>query len=153
MKLDAARILEERGINYRVIELSDRALSINDVIRFSKEPLRVDEICKTMIVKDRTGKKYAIFLLGSDRVDFAKAGKVIGSKLSIANPREVKEVTGVEPGAVCPLLLKIPIYIDRRVTEKKRVNFGSGNHLYGIDVDFQDLAKVFEYTVVDVAEG
>jgi prolyl-tRNA editing enzyme YbaK/EbsC (Cys-tRNA(Pro) deacylase) len=61
------------------------------------------------------------------------------------------EVTGVEPGAVCPILLKIPVYIDGRVTKKNRVNFGSGNHLYGIDMNFQDLAKVFEYTVVDVA--
>jgi prolyl-tRNA editing enzyme YbaK/EbsC (Cys-tRNA(Pro) deacylase) len=152
MKLEAVRVLDERGIDYRLIELKDRALSINDVIRFSKEPLKVDEICKTIIVKDGLGKKYAIMLLGGDRVNFAKARKITGSSLSIASPHEVKEVTKVEPGAVCPLLLKIPIYVDRRVTEKERVNFGSGNHLYGIDMAFQDLALVIEYTVVDVAE-
>jgi len=152
MKLEAERILDERGIDYKLIELTDRALSINDVIRFSKEPLKVDEICKTIIVKDRGGGKHAILLLGGDRVDLVKAGRTIGSRLSIANPREVAEATGVEPGAVCPLLLSIPIYIDMRVTGKNRVNFGSGNHLYGIDIAFGDLAKVIEYKVVDVAE-
>ncbi len=153
MKLEAARVLDERGIDYRLIELNDRALSINDVIRFSKEPLKVDEICKTMIVKDGEGRKHAILLLGGDRVDLAKAGRIIGSKIGIANSREVVEATGVEPGAVCPLLLRIPIYVDRRVTGRNRVNFGSGNHLYGIDMAFRDLARVIEYTVVDVAEG
>jgi len=151
--LESARVLKERGVGYRVIELKDRAISVEDVIRFSKEEIRPEEICKTIILKDRGGSMYAIFLLGDQRIDTKKARQVIGGKVSIASFREVKETTGVEPGAVCPLLVDIPVLVDRRVLTRERLNFGSGNHLYGLEIRSEDLAKVVDYRVVDVAEA
>ena len=151
--LESARVLKERGVGYRVIELKDRAISVEDVIRFSKEEIRPEEICKTIILKDRGGSMYAIFLLGDQRIDTKKARQVIGGKVNIASFREVKETTGVEPGAVCPLLVDIPVLVDRRVLTRERLNFGSGNHLYGLEIRSEDLAKVVDYRVVDVAEA
>lgn len=151
--LESARVLKERGVGYRVIELKDRAISVEDVIRFSKEEIRPEEICKTIILKDRGGSMYAVFLLGDQRIDIKKARQVIGGKVSIASFREVKKTTGVEPGAVCPLLVDIPVLVDRRVLTRERLNFGSGNHLYGLEIRSEDLAKVVDYRVVDVAEA
>lgn len=151
--LESARVLKERGVGYRVIELKDRAISVEDVIRFSKEEIRPEEICKTIIIKDRGGSMYAVFLLGDQRIDIKKARQVIGGKVNIASFREVKETTGVEPGAVCPLLVDIPVLVDRRVLTRERLNFGSGNHLYGLEIRSEDLAKVVDYRVVDVAEA
>lgn len=53
--LKSAGILDSHGIDYRLIELEERALSIEDVIKYSKAEINVDEICKTMILKDREG--------------------------------------------------------------------------------------------------
>ncbi len=47
---------------------------------------------------------YALFLRGADKIDFKKLKDVIG-KASIASQEEVLKITGVDPGAVCPLLV------------------------------------------------
>ena len=151
-KLRSAEILDSKGIDYRLIELEERALSIEDVIRFSKEEINVDEICKTMILKDREGGRYAVLLLGGDRVDYGKAGKAIGGKVILASFAEVREAVGVGPGAVCPVTLNMGLLVDRRVMETERINFGSGNHMYGLEIRTRDLGKVVAFRVVDVAE-
>ena len=151
MKLESARILSEKGIPYRLIELSDRAISVEDVIAYSKSTIKAEEICKTIIVKDKKGKKYGMFLRGNDRLDFKKLKKILG-KVSIASFKEVKESTGVEPGAVCPLTIDIPIIVDERVFDIESLNFGSGDHLYGIEIRTEDLNKVIDFKVEDIAE-
>ena len=151
-KLRSAEILESKGIDFRLIELEERALSIEDVIRYSKGPINVDEICKTMILKDRKGGRYAVLLRGGDRVDYGKSGEAIGEKVGIASFAEVKVAVGVDPGAVCPLLLEMDLLVDRRVMELEKLNFGSGNHLYGLEIKTRDLEKVVDFRVVDIAK-
>ena len=151
MELVSAKLLEERGVDYRIIEMTDRAITVEDVVRYAKHGVDPDEICKTIILKDKKGHMHAVFLRGCDRIDFKKLRRVIG-KASVAAPDEVEETTGVKAGAVCPLTLDIPLYIDERVFMKKRINFGSGNHLYGIELSPKDLAKIIDFKVVDAAK-
>jgi len=147
----SARLLKEKGIEYRLIELTGRAVTVEDVVRHAKDGVDPDEICKTIILKDRKGRMHAVFLRGRDRIDFRKLRGVIG-KVSVAAPDEVKEVTGLKPGAVCPLTLDIPLYVDERVFDIEKVNFGSGDHLYGLELASSDLTKVMDFRVVDAAE-
>ncbi len=149
MRLKIEDILEEKKIPFRIIELEARAIKVEDVIEYSKEDINPDEICKTILVKHRD-QYYALFLRGADKVDFKKLKAVIG-KASIASRIEVLEVAGVEPGAVCPLLLDVPVLVDRRVLELEKVNFGSGNHLYGVEMAVDDLGRVLDYRTVDIA--
>ena len=151
MKLASAKLLDEKGIDYRIIELTDRAVTVEDVVRYAKHGVDPDEICKTIILKDREGRMHAVFLRGGDRIDFKKLRRVIG-KASVAVSDDVEEATGVKPGAVCPLMLDVPLYVDERVFMKERINFGSGNHLYGIELSPNDLAKVIDFMVVDAAK-
>ncbi len=152
-KLRSAEVLDCKSIEYRLIELEERTLSIADVIRFSKAEINVDEICKTMILKDREGGRYAVLLLGGDRVDYGKASEAIGEKVSIASFAEVKEAVGVDPGAVCPITLDVDLFVNRKVMETERMNFGSGNHMYGLEIRTRDLEKVVGFRVVDVAKA
>jgi hypothetical protein len=55
-KLRSEEVLDSKGVDYRLMELEERALSIEDVIRYSKDEINVDEICKTMILKDQEGE-------------------------------------------------------------------------------------------------
>jgi len=151
--LKSTGILDNHGIDYRLIELEERALSIEDVIKYSKAEINVDEICKTMILKDREEGRYAVLLMGSDRVDYGKARKALGMKVSIASFAEVKEAVGVDPGAVCPIMLDIGLFVDRKVMELERINFGSGDHMYGLEIRTGDLEKVVGFRVVDVAKS
>ena len=150
MRLRVQDILESKNIQYRIIELKNRAISVQDVIEYSKEDINPEEICKTILVKQK--KEYhALFLKGSDKIDFKKLKQVIG-KTSIASREEVLKVTGVDPGAVCPLLLDVPVIVDERVLSLDRLNFGSGNHLYGVEIASVDLARVLEYKLADIAQ-
>jgi len=151
MELASAKLLEEKGVDYRVVELTERAVTVEDVVRYAKHTIDPDEICKTIILKDRGGRMHAVFLRGGDRIDFKKLRGLIG-KASVAASDEVEEATGFKPGAVCPLTLDVPLYIDERVFMKERINFGSGNHLYGIELSSKDLAKVIDFRVVDAAK-
>jgi prolyl-tRNA editing enzyme YbaK/EbsC (Cys-tRNA(Pro) deacylase) len=114
------------------------------------EDISPEEICKTILVKQKT-RYYAVFLRGADKIDFKKLKDVIG-KVSIASRKEVVEVTGVEPGAVCPLLVDIPVLVDRRVLRLKKLNFGSGDHLFGVEIASGDLICVLDYRLVEIAE-
>ena len=132
------------------MELTDRAVSVDDVVRLSKGDINPDEICKTIVVRSKTGFT-ALFLRGSDRVSFKKLKAVIG-KARIVSPEDVLEITGVMPGAVCPLLVTVPVIVDWKLLSLEKVNFGSGNHLYGIEMKSVDLYKVMDYTVADITE-
>ena len=150
MRLPVEDFLIETGIMYRLIELKERAISVDDVIEYSKEPINPDEICKTILIKQKK-QYYALFLRGADKINFKKLKQLIG-KSSIASRTEVKEITGVNPGAVCPLLLDVPVIVDSRVLGLDKLNFGSGNHLYGVEISSGDLPRVLEYKLADIAE-
>ena len=149
MRLPVEELLIEADVEYRIIELEARAISVEDVIEYSKEPINPDEICKTILVK-RKNQYHGLFLRGADQIDFKKL-KTLIDKSSIASRNEVKEVSGVDAGAVCPLLLDIPVIVDKRVLDLERLNFGSGNHLYGVEINSGDLSRVLEYSVADFA--
>ncbi len=152
-RLDSARALQRKGVEFRLIELSQRAVSVEDVVRYSVSEIAVDEICKTILLKDSAGERHAVFLLGSQRIDFGKVKGVIGRSAKIATFEEVKATTGVEPGAICPILLKDPLLVDHIVLTKEKINFGSGHHLYGLEIDPRDLERLVEYRLVDIAEA
>ncbi|MCW4012277.1 MAG: YbaK/EbsC family protein [Candidatus Bathyarchaeota archaeon] len=149
MVLPVEDLLNDAGVEYRIIELEARAISVDDVIEYSKEPINPDEICKTILVKQKK-QFYALFLRGADQIDFKKLKAVIG-KSSIASRDEVREISGVDAGAVCPLLLDVPVIVDERVLGLERLNFGSGNHLYGVEISSGDLSRVLGYRVADFA--
>ena len=149
MGLQVEGILKEAGVEYRVMELTDRAVSVDDVIRFSKEGINPGEICKTIIVKSKAGLT-ALFLRGSDRVSFKKLRMVAG-KARIASSEDVREITGVMPGAVCPLLVPVQVIVDWKLLALDRINFGSGDHLYGVEMRSADLYRVLDFTVADIS--
>ena len=62
------------------------------------------------------------------------------------------EITGVMPGAVCPLLVPVPVIVDWKLLALDRVNFGSGDHLYGVEMKSADLYRVMDFTVADFSE-
>ncbi len=149
--MKSINILKEKDIWFNLIKLSAAAITVSDVVRYSGGKAKEDEICKTMIVKDGEDDFHALFLLGPDRIDFGKVKALVG-KVRIASAEEVRAVSGVEPGAVCPLLLSIPIAVDKKVFGKEKINFGSGDHLYGIEMRTEDLDKVIKFDVEDISQ-
>lgn len=146
ISLNSVKRLVQARVECRLIELEDRAYTVSDVVKFSRGALKIDEICKTIIMKDSEGF-YAVLLLGANRINFRKLKDLRNNNPRIAKGSEVTQVTGIEPGAICPILLEIPLIIDPEVFTKNKINFGSGHHLYGLEMDPKDLSKVVNYVI------
>lgn len=150
MVLAVEEKLRDAGVEYRLIKLADRAVSVGDVIEFSLGDIDPSQITKTILVKSKKGF-IGLFLRGADRVSFSKLKQVMG-KASIAKLEDVRRITGVDPGAVCPLLIDVPIILDEKVRDLEKINFGSGDHLYGVEMKTSDLEKVLKYQVEDISD-
>ncbi|MGD9276010.1 MAG: YbaK/EbsC family protein [Candidatus Pacearchaeota archaeon] len=151
-ELESVKILKGKNIPYRLIKLSDKGISFEDVIRNAEDKINPDEICKTIVVKDKKENKYAFLLKGNQKIDFSKVKEVIGKKASIVSFEDLKKSIGKEPGAICPFLLDMPIYIDKKVFETEKINFGSGDHLYGLEIFSKDLNKIIQFQKVEVSK-
>ena len=152
MKSEATKILKDKNISFRIIKLSNKGISSNDVAKYAVDHLDPSEICKTIITKDKLGKNYALLLKGDDKIDFLKVKNVVGKKISIVSYEDVKQSTGKEPGAVCPIILDMPIFVDDKIFQSEKINFGSGNHMFGIEVYSNDLKKIFVFQKVSIAQ-
>lgn len=147
--LNVEKILKEKCISYKLIKLREKSISAKDVVKHGD--VNAEEICKTIIIKDKKRNFYACFLKGGDTVDKDKLRNILSSKTSIATHENVKEIAKVNPGEVCPILLNIKIFVDQKVTELKKVNFGSGDLYYGIEMKIEDLLKILDdYEVKDL---
>jgi prolyl-tRNA editing enzyme YbaK/EbsC (Cys-tRNA(Pro) deacylase) len=92
-----------------------------------------------------------LLLKGTDLLDLNKLKSKIG-KSSIASIDEVFVIAGVELGAVRPLIVGIPVLIDSRVFKLELLNFSSRNKPYGVEIKSNDLFKVLDYELVDLAK-
>lgn len=153
MELQVEKFLKEKGVEYRLIKLNQDAYTVDDVVKYSAGDINPEEICKTIILRGKkSGNKFAVLLRGNDRLNFAVAKKIFGEEMTVANPEQVKEAAGVEPGAVCPFLLSVPLFVDKRVERLIKINCGSGDHLYGLEFKSEDLEKGVKYETVNLVQ-
>jgi len=153
MELRVEGVLKDKGIEYRLIKMRAAAFTVDDVAKYSDGKINPEETCKTIILSGKkTGKKAAVFLRGASKVNFSGAKKLFGEEMAIATAETVKEVSGVDPGAVCPFMLTAPLYVDKKVLALETINCGSGDHLHGLEFKTKDLGKGVKYEVVEVAK-
>lgn len=140
--------LKQRKLPYKIVDLDQEAFTVSDVVRAGIDE---DEVVKTLIVRFELNKFAALALRGDDRVDFKKVRRFLRSKPELARPDEVFKVIGVPIGAVCPVLVGIPLYFDRKVLGLGNVHMGSGDLKHGLEMKLGDLLKAAgDYKVVDL---
>src|SRR3989344_3758394 len=105
--------LKSKQIPHQIVDLGGEVFTVDQV---KKTGVKEDEIVKTLIIK--TNNDFiALAVRGCDRVDFKKVRRLFGSKSDLAKPEEVLKAVGVPIGAVCPILVGVPLYFDRRVMD------------------------------------
>lgn len=123
---------------YKVVDLAEEAFTVDDVV---KSGVEVDGVVKTLIVRTGDGTFVALALMGNDRVDFKTIRAKFGGKSELAKPEEVLKTVGVPVGAVCPILVGVPLYVDEKVIDLKKVHMGSGDLMHGLEMSLDDLLK------------
>lgn len=83
-----------------------------------------------------------VLVAGPDQIDWKKLRKQVStSRITMASPSEVLQVTGYELGAVAPFGLpkEIPILVDNSVLEQEVLSMGSGIRNVAIIIERRDL--------------
>lgn len=117
--------------------------------------LSVSQIVKSLLV-ELPGRRYCLALLQGDRMlSLHKLGTVTGQKgLAMAKREDVVNVTGYEPGSVCPFGLKrhLTIYLDQAVMEQEVVSISGGSHETEIRLQPADLLKASGARLADIGQ-
>lgn len=131
------KYLQQKRLDFKVVDLEEEAFTVSDVVKSGVDP---NGVVKTLIVRTNDGF-IALSLCGNDRVDFKKIRARFGSKSELARPEEVLKVVGVPVGAVCPILVGIPLYVDKKVLGLENVHMGSGDLMHGLEMSKDDLFR------------
>ena len=146
------KILNDFDPNLDVVILEQTARTANDAA--TALGCNVGAIVKSLLFK--IGDKFCLCLVSGDkRCSLNKLKKKLEEKdVSMANPEEVKQVTGYTIGGVSPIghLVKVKIYMDKNLERFSKVFAAAGhpNAIFGIS--FFELKKLTNAEVDDLTE-
>ena len=128
--------------NLRVIVLDQTARTANEAA--TALGCRVGAIIKSLLFK--AGKDFVLCLVSGDRrCSLNKLKKILKEKdVSMANPKDVKKITGYTIGGVSPVghLIKIKIFIDENLKNFESIFAAAGHPNAVFEIDFENLKKL-----------
>ena len=151
MVLACESILKKKNIFYRLIRLEAKGITAKDVLNHSPEPVKPEQICKTVVLKRHDGSYFACCVLSSRKIDLQKVKGYVGQDAFVAPSSEVKKACGYAPGGVCPVLIDLELYVDKTVFDFSELHFGCGDVHYGLVMDPRDLYKIRPFYAGDIS--
>ena len=137
--LRAEKSLKQFSADLKVIELEQTARTANDAA--TALGCKVGAIVKSLLF--RAGDNFVLCLVSGDkRCSLNKLKKILDEKdVSMANPEDVKRVTGYTIGGVSPIghLTKIKIYIDENLKNFTSIFAAAGHPNAVFEIDFENL--------------
>ena len=114
----------------------------------------VGAIVKSLLVS--AGEKFVLCLVSGDkRCSLNKTKKILDEKdVSMANPDDVKKITGYTIGGVSPVghLSKLKIYIDTSLERFTNVFAAAGHPNCVFEIEFNQLIKLTNGQIKEIAE-
>jgi Ala-tRNA(Pro) deacylase len=135
------RMLKERGVDFGVLRhqpvfTSEEAATVRGVALSSG--------AKALLCK--ADDRFLMFVIPGDRkLDSKRVRQSLGIRaLRFATPDELRELTGLPPGAVPPFgsLFGLRTHCDARLAENERINFNAGDHSISVSLRFPDYLQV-----------
>jgi Cys-tRNA(Pro)/Cys-tRNA(Cys) deacylase len=150
MKTNAMRLLDALCISYatRNYEVDPADLSAETVA--AKLALPVDQVFKTLVVKEERGGVCLAVIPGSEELDLKVLAKLRGSrKLEMAPLSEVQPLTGYIRGGVTALAAKkdYPVYLDETAYLWDAISISAGVRGTQILLSPDDYIKATKATI------
>ena len=150
--LRAEKSLKQFNPDLKVIELEQTARTANDAA--TALGCKVGAIVKSLLFK--AGEDFILCLVSGDkRCSLNKLKKILNEKdVSMANPEDVKKVTGYTIGGVSPTghLTKIKIYIDENLKNFNSLFAAAGHPNAVFEIDFEDLKGLTQGETKEITE-
>lgn len=148
-----AAFIERHGIRGYLKRFDIEVRTVEEAVRATSSP--PSEIIKTLIVKADEG--YAVVVITGDRkVVLSRVAKLLkAGSIRLADSDEVRRVTGFDVGGVSPLsdcVRTLRIVFDTSVVERNWVWCGGGDSRSLAYVSVQDLVRILQPIVADVAK-
>lgn len=142
--------LRDSGIDFRVMT--------HEPTRTSEESARVrgtplEQGAKAMVF-EADGDPVLLVLQAHRRVDSRAFKRAFAIKnLRLISPDELRELTGLEVGAVPPFgnLIGLPTYADRRLLDLPQISFNAGSRTTSVIMETADYARLAAPTVAEFA--
>ena len=144
--------LKEFDPNLKVIILEQTARTAKDAA--SSLGCKVGAIVKSLLFK--SGENFVLCLVSGDkRCSINKLKKILNEKdVSMANPEDVKKITGYTIGGVSPTghLVKTKIFIDENLKNFKSIFAAAGHPNAVFEIDFKNLKALTSGKIEEITE-
>jgi Ala-tRNA(Pro) deacylase len=149
---DIKKLLASHGVQYREVHHEPTRTSAESA-KARGEDLAIGG--KAILMK--VGEEFKLFVLSAaKKLDSQKIKERFGEKkLRFATPEELKDLTGLVPGAVPPFgkpITPFELHVDVSVTTNEKIAFNAGSLTDSIILDCKDYImvaspEVFEFAV------
>ncbi len=145
-------LLTESEIPFRH-DMHEETRTSADSARVRGEPLEIGAKAIVMKVDDR----FCVFVMSAAlRVSSKRIRQHFGAKRTrFATPDELRELTGLVPGAVPPFgppILDLPLYVDPSVFRNERMAFNAGSLTHSVVMSTEDYRRLIQPDVFELAE-
>ena len=150
--LRAEKSIKEFNPNLRVIVLENTARTANEAA--TALGCKVGAIVKSLLFK--VGDSFILCLVSGDkRCSLNKLKNILNEKdVAMANPEDVKRVTGYTIGGVSPAghLIKTKIYMDKNLKNFKSIYAAAGHPNAVFEIDFENLKALTSGEIKEITE-
>ena len=148
----AEKSIKQFNNNLKVIVLEQTARTANDAA--TALGCKVGAIVKSLLFK--SGENFVLCLVSGDkRCSLNKLKKILGEKnVSMANPGDVKRITGYTIGGVSPTghLIKTKIFIDENLKNFTSIFAAAGHPNAVFEIDFENLKALTLGEIKEITE-
>tara|TARA_Y100000590_G_C15381924_1_gene886669 strand:- start:299 stop:781 length:483 start_codon:yes stop_codon:yes gene_type:complete len=150
--LRVKKSLKQFNPDLKVIELEQTARTANDAA--TALGCKVGAIVKSLLI--RAGDSFILCLVSGDkRCSLNKLKKILDEKdVSMANPDDVKKITGYTIGGVSPTghLTKTKIYIDENLKNFTSIFAAAGHPNAVFEINFENLKALTKGETKEITE-
>ena len=148
----AEKSIKEFDSNLKVLVLDQTARTANEAA--TALGCKVGAIIKSLLFK--AGEDFVLCLVSGDkRCSLNKLKNILNEKdISMANPEDVKKITGYTIGGVSPVghLIKTKIFIDENLKNFESIFAAAGHPNAVFEIDFENLKKLTSGEIKEISE-
>lgn len=152
-KTNAARILEEMQISYKIVEYEVDEEHLDAVHVAAEVEMPPEQVFKTLVVRgDKNGIMFAV-IPGNGELDLKALAKVSGNKRAeLVHLKEVLPLTGYIRGGCSPLGAKknYPVFLDETCILWEEIAISAGQRGMQLVLAPEDLQKATKAIVAAI---
>jgi prolyl-tRNA editing enzyme YbaK/EbsC (Cys-tRNA(Pro) deacylase) len=151
---EVIRTLDANGIGYRLLPHDEPVFTVEAAAE--QRGVIKEEMVKSILLRDRKGKHVMACVTGDARLNPHAVRAYLGEgwgRFSFATADQIEELLGFVQGAVAPVGLPadIPVVFDQGIADCKKVNISSGDPMAGLELATEDLIRVAEAQLAQIA--